>query len=58
MRTFTEENGYRWLAFVGGDTVKQLMRYGTDDLVFVTAPSKPKFARYTGFHYNVYLRLR
>lgn len=58
MRTFTEENGYRWLAFVSGYTAKQLMKYGTGDLVIVSAPSKPKFTRYTGFHYNVYLRLR
>lgn len=57
MRTFTEQNGYKWIALVDSHSAKELMEYGTNALVFVAAPSRPKFAKYTGFMYHVFIRL-
>lgn len=57
MRTYTEKNGYRWIALVDSQAAKVLMAYGTGNLVFVAMPSKPKFSKYCGFKYMVYLKL-
>lgn len=57
MRTYTEKNGYKWIAIVDSHSAKELMEYGTKALVFVAVPSRPKFAQYIGFSYHVYLRV-
>lgn len=56
MRTFTEKSGYKWIAIVNSQTAKELMIYGTSGLVFVAVPSTPRFAKFCGFSYHVYLK--
>ena len=57
MHTYTEKNGYRWIAVVDSHTANELLKYGTASLVIVATPSQPKWAKYVGFSYQVYLKI-
>ena len=57
MRTYTEKNGYRWIAVVDSHAATELLKWGTKSLVIVSTPSKPKWSKYVGFSYQVYLKI-